>query len=69
MSILKVIVVTTNRPNEKLALTFTNLKAAHAFRIATLTRNDVVSCTIDGCPIKSFSNVESALDALDFWSK
>lgn len=67
--ITKVIVETLNRPGEKLALTFTNRKAAKDFYYAALKREDVLRVHQDQDEYTTFPNVEKALKALDFWAK
>jgi hypothetical protein len=67
--ITKVTVETTNRPGEKLALTFTNRKAAKDFYYAAIKRDDVVDVCASGNEYTTYPNVAKAIDALDFWAK
>lgn len=67
--ITKVTVTTTNRPDDKLALTFTNKKAARDFYYECIKREDVVHVTQDPDIYTTYPNVAKAIEALDFWAK
>ena len=66
---IKVYVKTTNRPDEKLLLTFTNRRAASDFAHACIFRDDVISCEVDAVALSTFPNVDKAVAQLDSWVK
>lgn len=64
---ISVKVVTKNRPNETVVITFTNRKAADDFNFMMYDRDDVISWTM-GNAVKTHSNVERAIKTLNSWS-
>ena len=66
---INVYVKTTNRPDEKQHLLFTNRRAAVDFANACILRDDVISCEVDAVALRTFPNVDKAVEALDFWVK